>query len=497
METMITFGTDGIRGVAGQFPLDHTTLVHIGRAIGRWFVTHRSSVNNQHQALIGTDTRQSRLALSAGIADGLKAAGVAVSSCGIVTTPELAYLTHQHSHQPIGIMITASHNPYDQNGIKVFDSDGFKLPDADERNIENLIADALSANGKGPGPSPYWEAVPWANPNTQMHAGYVRFLLDTLHGSLPPSGLDGFSVVVDCANGAAYEVARMAFFAIGATAHLMNETPDGTNINREAGSEYVRRDRSGLLASVRAQNADLGVAFDGDADRVVFVTPDGMLIDGDHILGILATQMHAQGGLPGNTVVATDMSNGGLEDFLRERGIALARTRVGDRYVMEQMRKGDFALGGEQAGHIIILDGKHTVGDGLFIGLGITALAAHQKRTRGATLAELAGQIPRYPQVIASAQLPRRTDLGAVVGLEQLRTGALEAFGGKGRVNLRFSGTEPNLLRTMVEGGPTNTLQEVVYWARTLCRAVGESVDTPNPAVDLVDCMTGAPIAND
>ncbi len=495
MQTAITFGTDGIRGVAGQFPLDHTTLVHIGHATGQWFVQNRPPVS-QHQALIGTDTRQSRLALTAGIADGLTAAGIVVSPCGIVTTPELAYLTQHHSHHPIGIMLTASHNPYDQNGIKIFDSDGFKLPDADERAIEALIAEALAANGKWPGPPPFWETVPWANPNTPMHAGYVRFLLDSLAGSLPPGGLDGFTVVVDCANGAAYEVARMAFFAVGATAHMINVAPDGTNINREAGSEYVRRDRSALLKAIRAQKADLGIALDGDADRVVFVTPDGTLIDGDHVLGILAAQMQAQGALPGNTVVATDMSNSGLEDFLRERGITLVRTKVGDRYVMERMRTGGFALGGEQAGHVILLDGKHTVGDGLYIGLGITALAAYHKRTGGPTLNGLAAQIPRYPQVIASAQMDRQTNLGSVPRLDKLRTDALAAFDGKGRVNVRFSGTEPNLLRAMVEGGPANTLREVVHWARLLCQTVGSACGTPDPPIDLVDCMTGARVAN-
>ncbi len=496
MQTAITFGTDGIRGIAGQFPLDHPTLVQIGRAVGQWFVQNRPALNNQHQALIGSDTRQSRLALTAGIGDGLKAAGVEIAPCGIVTTPELAYLTRQHSHHPIGIMVTASHNPYDQNGIKVFDSDGFKLPDADERAIEGLIAEGLAANGKWPGPAPFWESVPWSSPNTPMHADYVRFLLESLAGSLPPNGLDTFTVVVDCANGAAYEVAPMAFYAVGATVYLMNTAPDGTNINREAGSEYVRRDRSALLAAIRAHNADLGIAFDGDADRAVFVTPDGMLIDGDHILGILATQMQAQGALPGDTVVATDMSNSGLEDYLQEHGIALARTQVGDRYVMERMRAGGFALGGEQAGHVILLDGKHTVGDGLYIGLGITALAAYHKRTGGPPLNELAVQIPRYPQVIASAHMDRKIDLSSVPELADLRAEALRSFDEKGRVNLRFSGTEPNLLRVMAEGGPANTLRDVAHWARLLCQTVGDASGTTEPHVDLVDCMTGTRVVD-
>jgi phosphoglucosamine mutase len=277
---------------------------------------------------------------------------------------------------------------------------------------------------------------------------------------------------------------------------LINSAPDGTNINREAGSEYVRRDRSALLAEIRTHKADLGIAFDGDADRVVFVTPDGTLIDGDHVLGILALQMQAQNGLPGNTVVATDMSNSGLEDYLREHEIALKRTKVGDRYVMEQMRSGGFALGGEQAGHVILLDGNHTVGDGLFIGLGITALAAHQKRAGGLGLDELAAQIPRYPQVIASAQLSRKIELVGAPWLDTVRAQALAAFSGKGRINIRFSGTEPNLLRVMVEGGPANTLRDVAYWARLLCQAVGEAANSPNPSIDLVDCMTGADIAN-
>jgi phosphoglucosamine mutase len=257
----------------------------------------------------------------------------------------------------------------------------------------------------------------------------------------------------------------------------------------------IRRDRAGMVATMREHHADLGIAFDGDADRVVFVTPEGMLIDGDHILGILGVAFQTAGKLAGASVVATDMSNSGLAHYLEQHGIALSRTKVGDRYVMQRLREQHLVLGGEQAGHVIILDADHTCGDGIYVGLLVAALVARAKREGGPSLQTLAAQIPRYPQVIASAHLTSRVDLKQVAGLAQLEAEALASFDGKGRINMRFSGTEPNLLRVMVEGGPTTTTAEAVAIAQKLIAPVAVATGSHAPHVDLVDCATGAPIA--
>jgi phosphoglucosamine mutase len=290
-------------------------------------------------------------------------------------------------------------------------------------------------------------------------------------------------------------VAGDIFHRLGVTNLIeLNATPDGYNINVSAGSEHVRRNRQDLLDAIQAAKADIGIAFDGDADRVVFVTPDGLLIDGDHTLAILALEQKAHGKLTNDTVVVTDMSNSGLEHFLNSHGINLIRTKVGDRYVMEKMRQGGFSLGGEQAGHIILLDDDHQTGDGVYVGLLIASIVAYNKQHNGPTLSELCQRIQRYPQVIASAHLSRQVDLATVDGLSILKERALDLFDNAGRVNLRFSGTEPNLLRAMVEGGPQNTMDEVVQQAWTLCNHVANAAKSPNPKIDIVDCVTGAPL---
>jgi len=480
MTDPITFGTDGIRGVAGRYPLDPLTVLRIGRAIGRWLGTQQDDPNARLAVMIGHDPRISSYMIASALTAGLLSEGVFVTQLGIQTTPELAYNARGFSWH--GLMITASHNPHEQNGIKLFAPDGFKLSDEQERAIETLIASAdIDA-----------DVTQFNQAATLLSAdGYQKHLLQ--YGQFP-FDLSGLKVVLDCANGAASHNAAQIFSAAGAVVIASNNNEDGTTINDHAGSEHVRRDRSALLAAIREHNAELGIAFDGDADRVVFVTPDGLLIDGDHTLGILALQMQAADQLPHNTVVATDMSNSGLEHFLRDHGITLERTAVGDRYVMERMRAGGFALGGEQAGHVIILDDEHTAGDGLYIGLLIAGLAAKNKREHGVTLSELAAQIPRYPQVIASAHLGRRIDLASVAELADLRSSILRAFDGKGRVNVRFSGTEPGLLRAMIEGGPSNDLAEVVRHALSVCKLIAIAADNPNPRIDIVDCVTGAPI---
>ncbi len=479
----IVFGTDGIRGIAGQFPLDQATQLQIGRAIGTWL---REKKGDSATALIGCDTRQSSSGLTQWLASGLMAEGISPVDAGVVSTPGLAYLTRCERFA-LGIVISASHNPFEQNGIKLIGPDGFKLPDDDERaiedQIERLLAGEYTPSGAQLG-------------QFQFETGrYLREYVSFLASTCKAEPLDNLCIVLDCANGAGFDIAPNAFRQAG-TRQLVREnvSPNGVNINVRAGSEFVRRDRSAILGAIQDNQADLGIAFDGDADRVVFVTPEGMLIDGDHILGILALDLKARNQLTGDTVVATDMSNSGLEHFLREHGIALRRTRVGDRYVMDEMRKNGFVLGGEQAGHVILLQGDHTIGDGIFIGLLVASIVAHSKRSNGPTLHELAARIPRYPQVIASAHLNRQISLDAVPGLADLRRETLELFDHKGRVNMRFSGTEPNLLRTMIEGGPGTSMAQVVERALALSKQVADAVDAVNPKIDLVDCATGAPV---
>jgi phosphoglucosamine mutase len=474
----IEFGTDGIRGVAGEYPLDPATVLKIGRAIGLWL---RQNASEGPRVLIGRDTRISGNMILHTLAGGLLSEGIDVVSTGVISTPGIAYLTRQGKFS-MGIVISASHNPFEQNGIKLFGADGFKLIDSAEDAIEQLIA-GLGDHEPATQLGRFTEATEQPQYVAHLASGYD---FDTL---------EDIGIVLDCANGAASAIAADAFRHAGALRLTkLNAEPDGLNINVKAGSEHVRRDRTALLDAIVENQADIGIAFDGDADRVVFVTPDGTLVDGDHIMGILALALRDQKKLPGQTVVATDMSNSGLEHFLNEQGIQLSRTKVGDRYVMDRMRQNGFALGGEQAGHIILLDDQHTSGDGIHVGLLVAAMIARNKRNGGPTINELATRIPRYPQVIASAHLHQRTDLAQVAGLAELQEETLAAFEHKGRVNIRFSGTEPNLLRAMVEGGPQTTMDQVIERAVALCMLVAQAVNTPQPVIDVVDCVTGAPI---
>jgi phosphoglucosamine mutase len=470
--------------VAGVFPLDSASVLQIGRAIGRWMgAAHPGACS----AVIGSDTRRSSAWMLHTLAGAMMSEGVAVLNVGVTSTPGVAHLARAGGFQ-LGVMISASHNPADQNGIKLFGADGFKLDDAAEESIETLINGPLSSSSGRP-----FGLVRDMQPDATKRPDYLDYLTH-LTADLPAQALEGLRVVLDCAHGAAYQLAPAAFRARQAEVIASGVQPDGDNINVHSGSEYVRRDRAALLDLVARHRADLGIAFDGDADRVVFVTPEGMLVDGDHTLGILAVTLHAQGRLPGQSVVATDMSNRGLEDYLNAHNITLVRTKVGDRYVMERMRSGGGALGGEQAGHIILLDADHTCGDGIYAALRVAALVAGHKRQGGPTLHQLAANIPRYPQVIASAHLSGRVDLRTVDGLAALEREALASFGGKGRVNMRFSGTEPNLLRVMIEGGPQTTLTNVVDCALALCEPVIRATHTAQPVVDIVDCVTGAPV---
>ncbi len=413
------FGTDGIRGVANA-DLTPELAFRVGRAAG-------AVLGGQVPVVIGRDTRVSGPMLEAALAAGLCSVGVSVALAGILPTPAVAYLAR--AQQRSGVVVSASHNPVEDNGIKLFGADGFKLPDAVEERIEAWVArDDL--------PRPTGMELGTVVPLPDAEDRYLRYLLGLAGGRL-----DGVRVVVDCAYGAAVRVAPQLWQALGAIVIPLHAVPDGARINVGCGSTHL----APLQAAVRAHGADVGFAHDGDADRVLAVDERGEVVDGDALMGICALDRCARGLLPGAVVVATVMSNAGLEDALHAAGVRLERTRVGDRYVLERMRELGAVLGGEQSGHLVFLD-RATTGDGL-----VTALEVVNVMLRtGRRLSELRAAIPRYPQVLVNVRVRRRDgvleapEVAAVIRAAQgrLRDG--------GRILVRPSGTEP-VIRIMVE----------------------------------------------
>lgn len=470
----IRFGTDGIRGVAGEYPLSPEAVLAVGRAIGAWIQT----LSGDPTVVIGRDTRPSGQQITHTLLAGLAAEGVTADEVGVISTPGVAHLTRSLDYD-LGIVISASHNPFEHNGIKLIGGDGFKLSDEDEETIEALIDQKLADGGI----SSQFGHVRQAE---QHRERYLKHLI----AGLEPGALRGLGVVLDCANGASYAIAPDVFAHLGATVTALGTAPTGHNINVRSGSEHVRRHSATLKAMLDDSDAQLGIAFDGDADRVIFLTREGTLVDGDHIMGLLGEAFHKRGTLSGDTVVATTMSNSGLEYFLNQRGIALERTKVGDRYVMARMREKSFRLGGEQAGHIILLDDEHTAGDGIYIGLQVAALVAQDHDA----LSRIVSDMPKFPQVIASAHLEAQVPLESIPTLQPLVDETLAAFDHQGRVNMRYSGTEPNLMRAMVEGGLNSSMDDVIKRALALCGVVASAGQSTAPRIDIVDCATGAKI---
>jgi phosphoglucosamine mutase len=423
------FGTDGVRGVANVDPMTSEVAMRLGRAVAHIF---RES-NRRHKVLIGKDTRVSGYMLETAMASGICSMGVDVLLVGPMPTPGIAFLTRS-LRADAGVVISASHNPFQANGIKFFARDGFKLPDAVEEEIESLVFD---------------ESIDHLRPT----AGEVgkAFRIDDALGrynvfaknTFPRDRtLDGLKIVVDAANGAGYRVAPEVLEELGARVWTLGCDPDGENINDGCGALYPER----LQKRVVEVGADLGIALDGDADRCLLVDEKGQLVDGDEILAIAAAHMAGTGSLRNAAVVATVMSNLGLEVALREKGIDLVRTPVGDRYVVEEMRRRNANLGGEQSGHIILLD-NNTTGDGLITALGVLAIVVEAERP----LSELSRVMTRFPQVLVNVKVRERRDVTAdhsVAGVIREIEGGL---GDRGRVLVRASGTEP-LIRVMVEG---------------------------------------------
>ena len=422
------FGTDGIRGVAGNYPLDHKTANAVGAALGKWVIGSR----DERQVVIGMDTRESGPWLAAEVAGGLAGQGVASDFAGITTTPGVAFLA-KNGPFAAGIMISASHNPYQDNGIKLIGHSGYKLADEQEEKLEAEIFTLLGAGRTWP---PAKLAV-----DRDLDLTYIDHLAGTV-----PGGLGGLSIVADCANGSASFLAPELFERLGARVHRMHSSPDGKNINLDCGSLHLESLRERVLA----ESADVGVAFDGDADRALFVSKAGKLIDGDAVLLLTARHLNKSGGLAGNNghpvVVATVMSNLGLERALASHGIEMIRTPVGDKYVLEEMLRRKATLGGEQSGHVIFHQFA-TTGDGM-----LTALRVFEvMRDAGVGLDELTRELQVYPQRLVNVRVRERKPLAELPGVAAEIRAAEASFGDAGRVLVRFSGTEP-LARVMVEG---------------------------------------------
>jgi phosphoglucosamine mutase len=432
------FGTDGIRGVAGEYPLDPATIFAFGAALGR-------EAMGTGEILVGADTRESGPWIAELVAGGLERSGARVRYAGVVTTPGIAYLTRTGPFVA-GVMISASHNPYQDNGIKVFTHSGFKLPDAEEHAIEQEI---FRLRGLGVAPAPATLAV-----DEGLDRQYLEYLVSTASVRF-----DGVTLAMDCGNGAASLLGPALFRRLGADVKEIFCAPDGRNINLDCGALHIERLRDAVLAL----RADFGVAFDGDADRAIFVAASGKTVDGDAVLLATARAMKAAGHLPGDTVVSTVMSNLGLERALKRDGIRMTRTPVGDKYVLEEMVRLGAALGGEQSGHVIFRE-YSTTGDGLLTALRLFEIA----RQAGAGLDELTADLEVYPQKLVNVRVREKKGLTELPSVAREIRLVEEAFAGTGRVLVRFSGTEP-LARVMVEGPD---LEQVESFSARIAEAI-------------------------
>jgi phosphoglucosamine mutase len=423
------FGTDGVRGIANVEPMTSETALRLGRALAH--VSRRS--NTRHKILIGKDTRLSGYMLETAMASGICSMGVDVLLVGPLPTPGIAFLTRS-LRADAGVVISASHNPFQDNGIKFFSPAGFKLPDEQEAEIERLVL-SNSIDTLRPTASEIGKAFRIDDAGGR----YNVFLKSTFPRHLT---LDGLSVVIDCGHGAGYKVGPEVLEELGAQTWAIGVDPDGHNINRECGALHPEE----LQDAVCRRGAHVGVALDGDADRAIFVDEKGAVVDGDEIMAILAAELHERGELRRETLVATVMSNLGLHEAMGTRGIRVVTTPVGDRHVVEEMVRAGYNLGGEQSGHIVFLD-HNTTGDGLVTCLTLLALMTE----RGRSLSELRRVMRRFPQVQRSVRVDAKPDVGSVPSLTQAIQAAERALGTSGRVLVRYSGTEA-VLRVMVEG---------------------------------------------
>jgi phosphoglucosamine mutase len=434
------FGTDGVRGVANTDPMTVETAIALGQAAAHVF---KDQGRGRHRIVIGKDTRLSGYMFETALSAGICAMGGDVMLVGPMPTPGIAFLTHS-MRADAGVVISASHNPYPDNGIKFFGKDGFKLPDEVESRIEGLMYGEHLRENRPPSPE-----IGRALRIDDATGRYIVYLKNTFPASL---SLEGLRVVVDCANGAAYRIAPQVFAELGAEVITLGVNPNGLNINDQCGSLYPEV----VSAKVREARADLGISLDGDADRVILVDEHGVVLDGDRIMAICAEALARKRKLARNTLVTTVMSNIGLEIFLKERKIKMVRAPVGDRYVVEAMRAGGYNFGGEQSGHLIFLE-HATTGDGILAALQLLAIMAEQ----GAKASELGTSLVSFPQVLHNVRMKERVPLESMKGFQKTLIEYERALGDRGRVVVRYSGTEP-LLRIMAEGENRPEVEAIV-----------------------------------
>ncbi len=440
------FGTDGIRGVPGEYPLDDRTLYWVGRTLGEYL--RRSSDNPR--VLIGMDTRESGPHIAGKIAAGLTRAGVAPASAGVISTPGVACLVRQKTFSA-GVVISASHNPYHDNGVKLFSGAGTKFPDEIEASLEGDIVRRKDLKVAA--------AEVALQADASLDEDYLAFLRSR---AIAGADLAGMKLVLDCANGAASALGPALFRSLGAEVVAIHNQPDGRNINAACGSLHPES----LQRKVVETRAALGVAFDGDADRAIFASASGALVNGDAVLLAAARYLKAAGQLRGGRVVGTTMANLGLERALAAEGLALARVPVGDRYVLEEMRRSGANLGGEQSGHIIFLDDA-TTGDGLLTALKMACLVS----LRG-PLDELVTGLKVFPQTIINVKVRSKPPLESLPQVSKALAQANHSLGDSGRIVLRYSGTEP-LARVMVEA---ERAEDVDRWSKTIAFAIRASI---------------------
>lgn len=430
------FGTDGIRGRANSEPITPATVLHLAMAVGQLF----RRGNHRHLVVIGKDTRLSGYMLEPALAAGFTAMGMDVDLVGPMPTPAVAMLTRS-LRADLGVMISASHNPYQDNGIKLFGPDGFKLSDEEECAIEALMEEGVGAYADS-------EALGRATRLDDAPGRYIEFIKQVFPRGLR---LDGLKVVVDCANGAAYRVAPAVFYELGADVVPIGIQPNGTNINRDCGATSTTLMREQVIV----HGADIGIALDGDADRMILADESGVILDGDQIMGLIARSWQQEQRLRGGGIVATVMSNLGLERYLNGVGLDLARTAVGDRYVVEHMRAKGFNIGGEQSGHIILSD-YSTTGDGLVAALQVMAVLVQQNRK----VSDACHIFDRVPQVLRNVRFDGGTPLEDDKVITAILSGE-SSLGQSGRIVIRKSGTEP-VIRVMAEGDDEKLVAGVV-----------------------------------
>jgi phosphoglucosamine mutase len=458
------FGTDGMRGEAGHFPLDAATVHEAARSLARHLAARSEDKSRAVQLLVGRDTRESGEWLERALMEGASEAGAESLSAGVITTPGVAYLARSLKADA-GVVISASHNPYQDNGIKIFAPDGRKLDDETERLIEaDILAHAENNRDEHPTASDAHvnlkTGAAVADEAARLRARYLDYLAEEVADGLR---LEGTRIVIDCANGAASQLAPELFARLGARVIAIHNSPDGRNINQDCGSLHIE----GLRRRVIEEKADLGVAYDGDADRALFVDAGGRFVDGDATLWVMAKYLDQRGELNGGAVVATVMSNIGLEIALRSRGLQLLRTDVGDKYVLEELLRTKGDLGGEQSGHIIF-PRRSLAGDGMMTTLYLLRAMSETN----AKLEALTEGFERYPQVLVNVRVREKTPFEEIAAVKRAAAEVSATLGDAGRLLLRYSGTE-RLARVMIEG---QRQDEIERHAHTLANAIKDAI---------------------